>query len=279
VRRLDFRQCLPVPHRRQTRTTYLVISERDPATVAKLARAYPAATITPIQPEEAALMGEATLVEVPPGAAAPALPQRAHARFEPGLSLYGFEWSGKTVKAGESLLLTLYWVAENEFEADVTRFLHVGTGDEGLPLIAQHDGQPCQGLYPTSSWQLGEMVPDGFAVTLPEDAPSGDYPLVVGWYRYPSLERLPLASAGTPLAEDRAVIATLTVTAPWRTNHKNVPRSKRVCRVEWRRCTFTLKAASRRATANVTSRISLWRRPTLDRWTSPSALRHRVRRI
>ncbi|MBI4772105.1 MAG: phospholipid carrier-dependent glycosyltransferase, partial [Chloroflexi bacterium] len=213
VRRLDFRQCLPLADRRATRTTYLVLAEHDQQTTEALARAFPSATIQYLRPEAAALMGDAALVEVPPETTAPPVPVPVHARFDPGIRLLGYAWSGATVEPGESIFLTLYWEAEANLDADLTTFLHVGAGLGDSRVVAQHDGQPCQGLYPTSLWRAGDVIPDGFAVTMPVDTPPGDYAVAVGWYRYPSLERLPLTSADTPLPDNRAVIARVTVTA------------------------------------------------------------------
>ncbi len=214
VRRLDFRQCLPFTEGRATQTTYLVLSERDHESVGRLEDAFPTVTITRLQPEAAALMGEATLIEIPPGSPAPAPMRTARARFDPGLAMLGYDWSGPEIKAGESLFLTLYWKAETNFTTDLTAFLHVGRGEGDSPLAGQHDGQPCQGLYPTSQWRAGDVIPDSFAITFPPDTDPGEYPLVVGWYRYPSLERLPLVSADLPLANNRAVIGTVRVTTP-----------------------------------------------------------------
>jgi len=210
VRRLDFRQCLPLADGRATRTTYLVLAKYDQHSAGNLAQAFPSATITPIKPEGASLMGQAVLVESPPGAPAPPVQNPISARFAPGIKLLGYWWSGPKVKAGESLFLAIYWKAEAEFAADLTTFLHVGDSS----LIAQRDGQPCQGFYPTSQWRAGDVIPDGFAITFPPDAPPGDYPLAVGWYSYPSLERLRLIEADHPLPDNRAVIGTLTITAP-----------------------------------------------------------------
>jgi hypothetical protein len=214
VRRLDFRQCLPLANRRATRTTYLVLTARDPQTADRLGRIYPSAETRPITPEAASLMGTAALVEVPPGTPFPAPPHPGSARFDLGIRLLGYEWSGPEVRPGESVFLTLYWEAEADLDADLTAFLHVGTGLGDSRHIAQRDGPPCQGLYPTSLWRAGDVIPDGFAVTIPPDAAPGEYPLAVGWYRYPSLERLALTAAAEPLPDHRAVIATITVVTP-----------------------------------------------------------------
>jgi hypothetical protein len=41
---------------------------------------------------------------------------------------------------------------------------------------------PTQALYPTSSWQLGEVIEEEFDVVLPEELPAGTYRLFTGWY-------------------------------------------------------------------------------------------------
>lgn len=208
VQRLDFRQCLPLVNQRLTRTTYLAL---EPETTQTLTHAFPSATVTHIHPEAASLMRDADLIGIPAGAHLPARAHGVHAQFSPGLTLLGFDWSGPNVKAGESIFLTLYWQADTDLHSDLTAFTHVQTGQPDSPLLTQRDGQPCQGFYPTSRWRAGDVVPDGFAITIPREATPGEYPLAVGWYEYPSLERLPLISADVPLSDNRVVIGTLTV--------------------------------------------------------------------
>ena len=214
VRRLDFRQCLPLTDRRATRTTYLIWSERDATTLPQLRQAFPDLTATVIAPEAEALVRELTLVEVPADARAPAFAHAAAVSFAPGLRLLGYELTPSVVRPGESIFLTLYWKAEAVLAEDLTAFAHIGTGLAGSPNITGRDGQPCQGLYPTYQWRPGDVVPDRFAIVIPPEAAPGDYPIAVGWYRFPSLERLALAEAAQALPDNRAVIGTLTVAAP-----------------------------------------------------------------
>lgn len=214
VERLDFRQCLPLADARPTRTIYVILAERDQTSVTDLLGKYPLADVHWLMPEAAALMGRTALIELAPDTLAPPLGQAAHAHFAPGLTLVGYTVSSTTVAAGESVFLTFYWKAETPFAEDLTAFVHLGTGLAGTSIVAQRDGAPCQGLYPTSHWRTGDVVPDSFALIIPPTAPPGTYPLTVGWYRYPSLERLPLLTADAPLPDQRAVIGTLNVSAP-----------------------------------------------------------------
>jgi hypothetical protein len=211
VHYLDFQQCLPLTHQRDVRTTYLVMPKRSPEIAKQLTAAYPQAKVIPFASESEWLLDDMTLIEVPPHTPVSLALSPAQARFEPGLDLLGYTWSGPTVRPGQSVFLTLYWRALADLKADYTALVHVSARSFDAPPIAQRDGQPCQGMYPTSRWRKGDLVPDSFAVTIPTDAPPGEYSLVIGWYSYPSLTRLSLTTAEHPLPEDRAVIATIRV--------------------------------------------------------------------
>jgi hypothetical protein len=75
-------------------------------------------------------------------------------------------------------------------DVDYTIFLHVR--DAQGKTLAQHDGQPFDGLYPTSQWQPGETVAQPLDVDLPPDLADGPYFLYVGLYRLDTMARLPL---------------------------------------------------------------------------------------
>jgi len=75
-------------------------------------------------------------------------------------------------------------------------------------LVAQQDGPPLDGRYPTSAWSVGDVVSERRSVTLPDTIAPGTYSVIVGWYAQPSGERLPTV----PEHSDRAVpVGTLTV--------------------------------------------------------------------
>lgn len=58
--------------------------------------------------------------------------------------------------------------------------------------MAQRDGQPLDGAYPTSQWRPGETIIDPIILPLPADLPAGTYTLFMGMYRLDTLERLPI---------------------------------------------------------------------------------------
>jgi len=214
VQRLDFRQCLPRPDGRATPTTFVVLSEHDPHTAALLQQLYPSATLTRIEPEDAALVGELAVVEVPAGASSPPPQIPAAAELQGGLQLLGYDWSGPQVKAGQPLYLTLYWKALVDQQSQDTAFVHLGQGTSSSPLVAAHDGPPCQGLYPPPNWRAGDVVPDSFAIAVPANAPAGTYPLLAGWYDSQTQQRLGVTSAGRSLNDNRIIIGSVAITAP-----------------------------------------------------------------
>ncbi len=214
VQRLDFRQCLPQTDGRATPTTYVVLTAHDPASAGALQQLYPDATVTRIEPEAAALVGELAVVEVPAGSKRPAPEQLASASLAGGVQLLGYDWSGPEVKAGQPLYLTLYWKAAADQHARNTAFVHLGQGTAGSPLVAAHDAEPCQGLYPTTRWRAGDVVPDAFAIPMPAAAQPGTYPLLAGWYDTRTQQRLAVTAAEHALNDNRIIIGAVTITAP-----------------------------------------------------------------
>lgn len=97
-------------------------------------------------------------------------------------------------KEATQVRTVLYWQTTAYLEKDYTVFVHL-SGADGKPL-AQHDGQPQGGTYPTSLWSPGEVVPDEHIVPLPPTLPPGEYRLAIGMYLLESGQRLPVAGGG-----------------------------------------------------------------------------------
>jgi len=57
-------------------------------------------------------------------------------------------------------------------------------------LYGQWDNPPVRGTYPTTDWSVGETVFDQYLIPLKEDAPLGEYRLLVGLYDPASGQRL-----------------------------------------------------------------------------------------
>jgi hypothetical protein len=102
------------------------------------------------------------------------------------LALLGYDVN----ESGDQLTMTLYWEALNEISQDYTTFIHLL--DEDGNLINQHDSQPQDGMYPTSIWDVGEVVADMKILQLEDDKDLHELNLAIGVYNLETLERLPV---------------------------------------------------------------------------------------
>jgi hypothetical protein len=74
-------------------------------------------------------------------------------------------------------------------DKDYTVFIHLRDMQSG-ENVTQGDGPPVGGWYPTSLWEVGEVVEDEHEVELTAEITPGTYNLVVGWDDPLSGERL-----------------------------------------------------------------------------------------
>jgi hypothetical protein len=88
--------------------------------------------------------------------------------------------------------LYLFWQVMAPLSTDYTLFVHLrnNTGE----IVVQVDVQPLHGQYPTSRWRVGELVVDEVTLPLPDHLPPDVYRLLVGLYRWDTLERLPVVN-------------------------------------------------------------------------------------
>jgi hypothetical protein len=102
----------------------------------------------------------------------------------------------------------LTWQASGQPNADHTYFIHLyRAGAEDEPPVAQLDQQPC---LPTSQWHEGEVVWETAVLPLPPNLPPDEYTLGLGWYTWPSFERLTLTANGSQLPEQRYRLGQIT---------------------------------------------------------------------
>ena len=96
----------------------------------------------------------------------------------------------------------LRWEALTPPARNYVVFVHLR--DEGK-IIAQHDGEPATGHYPTSLWRSGDIVVDTHALNVSKSR-EGTGQIVVGMYAWPELERLAVAPAtGSSTSDELAV--------------------------------------------------------------------------
>ncbi|MFQ5612673.1 MAG: hypothetical protein ACE5H9_11130, partial [Anaerolineae bacterium] len=97
---------------------------------------------------------------------------------------------GSPSGAAAGLRLTLFWQALAEVPIDYTRFVHLRDADGAT--VAQADGQPLDGLYPTSQWRPGETLVEPVVLDVSQ-VPPGTYTLYAGLYDLSTLQRLPVS--------------------------------------------------------------------------------------
>jgi len=85
--------------------------------------------------------------------------------------------------------LILYWQANGQLTQDYTTFLHLRDGDN--QQVTGLDRPPANGGYPTSLWDVGDIIVD--QITLPlTDIAEGQYTPVIGLYDPHTFQRLPV---------------------------------------------------------------------------------------
>ncbi len=116
----------------------------------------------------------------------------ANARVAPLSGGIGVELFAQPITAciGATATITVNWRGGNPVTKDYSAFVHLR--NTAGHVVAQHDGPPRNGSYPTSVWSPGEVVPDDHALAIPAEAASGAYAIVVGLYDPPTGERLPV---------------------------------------------------------------------------------------
>jgi len=113
--------------------------------------------------------------------------------------LRGYDLSRSAVEPGETLRVTLYWEALEETSVDYVVFVQL-FGREGAK-VGQRDTYPGLGHYPTSFWQVGQVIADDVFVPVNRDAAApGRLRLDVGLYERQSGRRLAVMDgAGNPV--------------------------------------------------------------------------------
>ncbi len=149
------------------------------------------------------------------GSPAPAPDHPADAIFGDAARLLGYSLESASARPGDTVNLTLYWQVLAPLDKEYTVFTHLlGEHNPATngPLWAGHDSQPDGGHYPTTAWQPGEVICDVHPLSVPTDAPPGEYRLEVGFYLLETMARLPATdSQGQPLSGEAAVVGVLDV--------------------------------------------------------------------
>lgn len=132
------------------------------------------------------------------------------ANLENLVELQAFTIEKTHYQPGNTVRLTLYWMALTELDEDYKTFIHLTDADV-THQPTQHDGDPGGEFTPTTRWLPGELVPDTHTLTLPRDLPPGRYHLWADMYQYPSVRNLPVISAEAQTDGKRVLLGEIQV--------------------------------------------------------------------
>lgn len=119
----------------------------------------------------------------------PFFPQQlVNASLGDEVTLWGYDLDTEAARAREAIRLALYWGAQSEMREDYTVFVHLI--DDAGRIWGQRDSQPENGFYPTSHWDVGEVVRDEYEFSIDRGAPPGVYQIEVGMYLLSTGQRL-----------------------------------------------------------------------------------------
>jgi hypothetical protein len=107
---------------------------------------------------------------------------KAIARFEKGIELLA--WAASSTEYGGTRL-DLWWRVEEPVSSDYTVFVHLGRNGA---VVAQQDGTPGRGYYPTTWWRQGDQLIDTHY--LDETYHPQQDLIWVGWYQLGSMQHL-----------------------------------------------------------------------------------------
>ena len=126
------------------------------------------------------------------------------------IAFRGYDLDHTSLRAGETLHLTLYWQALAPMDTSYTVFVHL-LDAEGQ-IRGQRDSIPVAGSRPTTGWVQNEVIVDEYDVPVDADAPPGRYQIEIGMYDPRTIVRLPAFDAeGVRLPDDRILLAQVEV--------------------------------------------------------------------
>jgi 4-amino-4-deoxy-L-arabinose transferase-like glycosyltransferase len=200
--------CIVLPDEADHDTTYIVVPGEDRRSTDLLQEYLPQGEIVSLGPLH---YGQPYYIayKVPPEThvqVAPTWP--LHVNWDDQIELLGYDVVPN--QAEGTLRIRLYYRALGRIGTDYTVFLQlVGPHNPATdsPLWSQRDSEPCRRYRPTSTWAEDEILIDDFALAIPPNLPQGEeYELIVGFYDWRTLERLPTLSTDGQALSDHAVL-------------------------------------------------------------------------
>ncbi len=130
---------------------------------------------------------------------------KREARFAGGLTLLGFDLPRGEFKRGGEVEVNYYWKVWSKPSLDYYIFVHLKGPDRLLPFDHRLD----HGKQPMTELAVGQVVREGYRITIPENLAPGRYRLLVGlWDPRFTKSRLPILQ-GENAGGDEVTLATV----------------------------------------------------------------------
>ncbi len=136
-------------------------------------------------------------------------PNALYFDFEGQIALVGYDLDRRAALAGETIRLSLYWLALADGTEDYTVFAHVLGEDDDL--WAQKDSQPQGGASPTSTWHKGQIFTDEYELVIKPGTPPDVYDIEVGLYSATTGARLRVLDQWGRVQDDRLLLSKVRV--------------------------------------------------------------------
>ena len=124
------------------------------------------------------------------------VPPKEGAAWDGGIDLAGYRLRAINDR---TLEVDLCWRAAKPLDVSYTVFCHAACEGES---IGQHDGLPANGYYATDRWRAGDIVEDRHVVSLSAPWDSRTCQVVVGLYRWETMQRLRLLDQSGQVTEE-----------------------------------------------------------------------------
>jgi len=126
------------------------------------------------------------------------------------IELTGYDLHPRLLHPGDTLTVSLAWKALAPIQTNYS--VSVRVRDAYLNRWAAQDSWPQQGAAPTSTWRVGELIPDPYRLILNPDTPPGQYDVEVVVYDATMLKPLRLVTAdGRPIDAESVLLSPVRV--------------------------------------------------------------------
>ncbi len=149
--------------------------------------------------DQQVLLGQLQITPSERSFAAPTPEKPLQATLGQWAHLAGYRLEPETVRAGGPMVVTLYWQAlAQPSGANYTVFVQLLSPENRV--IAQHDGVPASGRWPTGTWVQGQTIEDRHELVFSDGEFTGEARLIAGLYDATTLIRV-LTTEGADCVE------------------------------------------------------------------------------